>query len=195
MVQQLRIAVLALGLMTLLTGVLYPLLVLVLAQAVFPQQANGSLITKGTQVVGSELIGQPFARPEYFWGRFSATAPVAYNAAASGGSNFGPMHPDLAKNAKSRIDELRQHDPAIDSVPIDLVTASASGLDPHISIAAAMVQIKRVAKARQRSEEEIRKLVEQHTQERQLGVLGEPCVHVLRLNLALDALTQAATKE
>ena len=139
------------------------------------------------QPVGSEQIGQPFSKPEYFWGRLSATSPVPYNAASSSGSNFGPLHPDLAKNAKDRIDALRKYDPSIDAVPVDLVTASGSGLDPHISPAAAEVQVRRVAAARKMTEEEVRAVVRRHTEPRQFGLLGEPRVNVLTLNLALDA--------
>lgn len=188
--QQLRTSVVLLAVMTLLTGVVYPLTVTLIAQAVFPRAANGSLIDRDGKPVGSDLIGQPFSKPEYFWGRLSATAPVPYNAAASSGSNFGPMHPDLQKNAKERIDALRRYDPSIESVPVDLVTASASGLDPHISPEAAAVQVKRVASARNMTVEDVRRLVEQHTEGRQFGVLGEPRVNILRLNLALDARHQ-----
>jgi K+-transporting ATPase ATPase C chain len=173
--------------MTLLTGVAYPLLVTAVAQAVFPVRANGSVVTDGEREVGSELVGQPFSRPEYFWGRLSATSPSPYNAAASTGSNYGPLHPDLTRNAAARLDSLRQIDPAISHVPVDLVTASASGLDPHISPAAAEVQVKRVAAARKMPEEQVRALVQRHTEPRQFGVLGEPRVNVLMLNLALDA--------
>lgn len=183
----LRSSLIVLGLMTLLTGGVYPLAVTLLGQAVFPRQANGSPIARGGQPVGSELVGQPFAKPEYFWGRLSATSPVPYNAAASSGSNFGPRHPDLAKNAKERIDALRAADPNIGPIPVDLVTASGSGLDPHVSPAAADVQVRRVAAARNMSEDEVRGLVALHTDGRQFGVLGEPRVNVLALNLALDA--------
>lgn len=188
MLQQLRTAAVVLGLLTLLTGVAYPGLVTLIAQLAFPHPANGSLLQGDGPAVGSELLGQPFARPEYFWGRLSATARFPYNAAASGGSNCGPLHPDLVKNAKVRMDALRALDPRMGSVPIDLVTASGSGLDPHISPAAAEVQVRRVAAARKMSEDEVRELVRRNTEPRQLGVLGEPRVHVLRLNIALDAL-------
>ena len=185
--QLLRTSVIVLGLMTLLTGVVYPLTVTLIAQIVFPRAANGSLTERNGKPVGSDLIGQPFSKPEYFWGRLSATTPVPYNAAASSGSNFGPMHPDLQKNAKDRIAALRQYDPSIESVPVDLVTASASGLDPHISPAAAAVQVRRVAVARKMTVEDVQRLVALHTEARQFGVLGEPRVNVLALNLALDA--------
>ncbi len=189
MLKSLWTSVVVLFLMTLVTGVLYPLAVTLLAQAVFPSQANGSMIDRGGKPVGSSQVGQPFSQPRYFWGRLSATGPVPYNAAASAGSNFGPSHPDLVKNAQSRIDALRQADPAVGAVPVDLVTASGSGLDPHLSPAAAEVQVRRVAAARKRSEDVVRKLVRAHTEDRQFGVLGEPRVNVLTLNLALDAAT------
>lgn len=188
----LRTSLAILGVMTVLTGVVYPLVVTLLAQTVFPQRADGSLVARNGQPVGSDLIGQPFSKPEYFWGRLSATSPVPYNAAASSGSNFGPRHPDLAKNAQERIDALRKYDPTIEAVPVDLVTASGSGLDPHISPAAAEVQVRRVAAARKLTEEEVRALVRAHTEQRQFGLLGEPRVNVLALNLALDALPRKA---
>jgi K+-transporting ATPase ATPase C chain len=188
--QQLRSAVVVLAASTLLTGVVYPLAVTLLAQVLLPGPANGSLVVRDDKPVGSELIGQPFSKPEYFWGRLSATAPVPYNAAASSGSNFGPRHPDLAKNAQDRIDALRKYDPAIVAVPVDLVTASGSGLDPHISPAATEVQVRRVAAARKLTEEQVRALVQAHTEPRQLGLLGEPRVNVLALNLALDAMSR-----
>ena len=190
MLQHLRTSAVVLGFMTLLTGVAYPCLVTVVAQIVFPYQAGGSILEIDGKPVGSELIGQPFSGPGYFWGRLSATAPLPYNAAASGGSNFGPLHPDLVKRAESRIHALREHDPRAASIPVDLVTASGSGLDPHVSPAAAEVQVRRVAAARKVSEEKIRELVRCHTEPRQLGVLGEPRVNVLRLNIALDAMSQ-----
>ena len=171
---------------TLICGVIYPLLVTAVAQVAFPKQANGSLIARNGQTVGSELIGQNFDDPKYFWGRLSATAP-AYNAAASSGSNLGPLSPDLEKNVKARLDALKKADPQNRaSVPVDLVTASGSGLDPHISPAAAAYQIARVAKARGLDENRVLELVARHTENRTLGVLGEPRVNVLKLNLALD---------
>ena len=186
MLQQLRTATLILIALTILTGGVYPLVVTAIAQVVFPSAANGSLIRQGEQVVGSDLIGQPFSRPDYFWGRLSATAPVPYNAAASSGSNFGPLHPGLKAAAEARISALKAAGSTGTSIPVDLVTASASGLDPHISPAAAEFQVPRIAASRKMSEEDVRALVRQNTAGRQLGVLGEPRVNVLRLNLALD---------
>jgi K+-transporting ATPase ATPase C chain len=189
MFQQLRTSIVVLTLLTVLTGVAYPSLVTLVAQLTLPQQANGSILQVDGRAVGSEFVGQPFSRPENFWGRLSATAPFPYNAAASSGSNFGPLHPALVKNAVARIEALRAADPQAASIPVDLVTASGSGLDPHISPAAAEVQVRRVAAARKMTEDGVRELVRQNTEPRQLGVLGEPRVHVLRLNIALDALT------
>lgn len=186
MINQLRISIILLGSMTLLTGVVYPLVVMAIAQIVFPYQANGSILTVDSKAVGSELIGQSFTRPEYFWGRLSATAPFPCNAAASTGSNYGPLHPDLTKNAQARIDSLKQHDAELTTIPVDLVTASASGLDPQISPAAADAQVRRVAVSRKMSEDAVRLLVRRHTTGRQFGLLGEPGVNVLPLNLALD---------
>ncbi len=186
MIQQLRTATLVLIAMTILTGGVYPLAVTVIAQAVFPRQANGSLIQQGEQTAGSELIGQPFSRPEYFWGRLSATGPQSYNAAASSGSNFGPLHPALKEAAEARISALHAAGSSGKTVPVDLVTASGSGLDPHISPAAAEFQVARIAVSRKMSEDAVRELVSQHTKGRQFGVLGEPRVSVLQLNLALD---------
>ena len=183
----LRTSLIVLGVMTLLTGVVYPLAVTLLAQTLLPGPANGSIVVRNGQPVGSTQVGQPFLKPEYFWGRLSATSPVPYNAAASSGSNFGPRHPDLAKNAQERIDALRRYDPTVGAVPVDLVTASGSGLDPHVSPAAAEVQVRRVAAARKLTEEQVRALVEAHTEPRQFGLLGEPRVNVLALNLALHA--------
>jgi K+-transporting ATPase ATPase C chain len=185
---QLRPALVVLALLTLLTGVVYPLLVTGVAQAAFPHQANGSLIKQGDQVIGSSLIGQEFEDPKYFWGRLSATTP-AYNAGSSSGSNLGPLNPALKDEVKGRVDALRAADPKnTDPIPVDLVTSSGSGLDPHISPAAAYFQVKRVAARRGVDEARVRALVDAHVENRALGVLGEPVVNVLLLNLALDKL-------
>ena len=174
--------------LTLVTGVLYPLLVTVIGQIVFPHQANGSLIEQNGKVAGSALIGQPFSDPKYFWGRPSATGPYPYNAAASSGSNLGPLNPALAEAVKARIQALHNADTGNTTpAPVDLVTASASGLDPQISPAAAEYQITRVAWARNMEVQAVRDGVAKYTEGRQFGVLGEPRVNVLLLNLALDA--------
>ncbi len=189
MKDQIRPALTMLLLLTLLTGLVYPLAVTGLAQLLFPNQANGSLIVRDGKVIGSRLIGQYFDRPEYFWSRPSATAPFPYNAAASAGSNLGPTNPALIEAVKARVAALRAADPGNDSpIPVDLVTASGSGLDPHISPAAALYQAKRVARARSLDEAVVRNLIADHTEERQLRLLGERRVNVLQLNLALDAL-------
>jgi potassium-transporting ATPase KdpC subunit len=183
----LRPALVILVLMTLITGVGYPLVVTGIAQTLFRAQANGSLIVKDGKPVGSTLIGQPFDDPRYFWSRPSATSPFADNAGASSGSNLSPTNPDLVKAVQGRVDVLRAADPGNTApVPVDLVTASGSGLDPHISPAAALYQVRRVAKARKLDPEAVRQLVERHTEGRFLGFLGEPRVNVLTLNLALD---------
>jgi len=177
--------------MTILTGLVYPLAVTGIAQWAFPHQANGSLIGRDGELVGSSLIGQPFTRPDCFWSRPSATSPFPYNAGASSGSNLGPSNPKLKSAVRDRIDALRAADPEnLSPVPIDLVTASASGLDPHISPAAAEYQVERVARARGLSPEVIRTLVAENTQGRQWHLFGEPRVNVMTLNLALDALTR-----
>lgn len=186
---QLRPALMTLLLLTILTGLLYPLAITGLAQALFPHQANGSLIVQNGRVVGSSLIGQPFDDPTYFWSRPSATSPFPYNAAASSGSNLGPTNPALMKAVQDRIAALKAADPDNPApVPVDLVTASGSGLDPHISPAAADYQIRRVARVRGLEDADVRQLVARYTQGRQLGFLGEPRVNVLELNLALDAI-------
>jgi K+-transporting ATPase ATPase C chain len=189
MIRQLKPALILFALLTLLTGVLYPLLVTGIAQAVFPFQANGSIIKRDGSLLGSTLIGQQFDGPQYFWGRLSATGPFPYNAAASSGSNLGPTNPALLEAVMARIDALKAADPGNTSpIPVDLVTASASGLDPHISVAAAYYQIPRVARARGMSEADVRSLVEKYIEGRQLGFLGEARVNVLLLNLALDEI-------
>lgn len=177
-------------LLTLLTGVIYPVLVTLLAQSLFAAEANGSLLKdQQGRVIGSVLIGQSFTDPKYFWGRPSVTAPFPYNAAASSGSNLGPTNPVLIENIKTRITALTNAAPGNHAkIPVDLVTSSASGLDPHISPAAADYQIHRVAKVRQLSVDAVRNLVQDHTEPRQWQVLGEARINVLKLNLALDAL-------
>jgi len=188
MLRELKPAVLMLAMMTLLTGVLYPLAVTGLAGLAFPRKAEGSLIVRNGKSAGSELIGQPFDDPRYFWGRLSATDP-AYNGASSSGSNYGPLNPKLLEAAKTRIDALRAAEPGSkDPVPVDLVTASGSGLDPQISPAAAYFQAARVARRRGVPEDKVRALIAQLTEKRWLGLYGEPRVNVLELNLALDGM-------
>ena len=173
--------------LTAITGVVYPFAVTGIAKAVFPQQSGGSLLYQGDQVVGSELIGQNFTDPKYFWGRPSATAPQPNNSLASGGSNQGPLNPALVDAVKARVEALKSADPDNkQTIPADLVMASASGLDPDISPAAATYQAARVAKARNLTVDHVVALIAEHTQGRQLGLFGEPRVNVLRLNLALD---------
>lgn len=196
MISQLRPALLMLLILTVITGVIYPLVVTGITQVVFPHQANGSLIvTADNKTYGSELIGQQFDAPKYFWGRLSATGDFPYNAfnartrTGSSGSNYGPLNPALIEAVQARIDALKAADPGNTlPIPVDLVTASGSGLDPQISVAAASYQIHRVAQARGLSDEAVKTLVNQYTQGRQFGFLGEPRVNVLELNLALDGL-------
>jgi potassium-transporting ATPase KdpC subunit len=189
MFAMLRTALTLLAAFTLLTGVAYPLAVTAFSQGLFPRQANGSLILRDGQVLGSALIGQPFDARRYFWGRPSATPEFAYNAAASAGSNLGQANPLLHQAVRGRLERLRLADPGRQGpVPADLVTASGSGLDPHLSPQAAAFQIPRVARARNLEEARVRALVERHTEGRTFGVLGEPRVEVLALNLALDEL-------
>ena len=188
-VKQLRPAVLLLIAMSVLTGVAYPLVITGVAQVVFSHQANGSLIERDGMIVGSEWIGQTFDNPKYFWGRLSATVP-ACNAGASSGSNYGPLNPALKDAARTRIEALKKADPqASGPVPVDLVTSSGSGLDPHISPAAARYQALRVARLRGMRVAQVHALIDQHTERRQFGILGEPRVNLLALNLALDELT------
>lgn len=186
MLKQIRPAVVSLAVFTLITGIIYPLVVTGLAQVIFPYQANGSIIVKDGKPVGSALIGQPFDDPKYFWGRLSATSTFPYNAAGSTGSNYGPLNPALLDMVKGRVDALKAADPTNTApIPVDLVTASASGLDPHISLAAALYQVHRVARSRGLSDAQVRSLVDKFTENRQFGFLGEPVVNVLKLNLAL----------
>jgi K+-transporting ATPase ATPase C chain len=189
MKNQFRVAVLLFIILSVITGAIYPLFVTGIAQVFFYDQANGSLIIKTGKPIGSTLIGQPFNDPKYFWGRISATAPVSYNAAASSGSNFGPSNPALLGAVKARIEALKTADPYNDNpIPVDLVTASASGLDPHISKAAAYYQVPRVARMRGLSLNSAKEIINQHTQGRFLGLIGEPVVNVLEVNLELDKL-------
>lgn len=195
MVSQLRPAIFMLLILSLLTGVIYPLMVTGIAQAVFPHQANGSLIVINGKTYGSELIGQQFTDPKYFWGRLSATGDFPYNAfnqdtlTGSSGSNYGPLNPALTGAVQARITALKMADPANQlPIPVDLVTASGSGLDPDISVAAAQYQVRRVAQARGMSDAAVQALVNQYTEGRQFGFLGEPRVNVLKINLVLDGL-------
>ena len=188
---QLRPTFVMLVLLTVLTGVVYPLAFTAVAQLLVPAKANGSLIVDGGRVVGSTLIGQPFDDPKYFWSRLSATSPSAYNAASSSGSNLGPLNDALRDAVKARIDALHAADPGNTApIPVDLVTASGSGLDPHISPAAARYQVARVARARGMGVGQVQALLEHYTEGRQLGILGEPRVKVLTLNLDLDNATR-----
>ena len=197
MIRQLRPAAIILLALTIITGVIYPLVITGIAQVAFPHQANGSVIMVNGKPVGSELIGQQFSDPKYFWGRLSATGDYPYNAfnaqtlTGSSGSNYGPMNPALRKAVQDRVDALRAADPGNSApIPVDLVTASGSGLDPNISVAAAFYQAPRVARLRGLPLSHVRELIRQYTQGRQLGFLGEPRVNVLELNLALDGLVK-----
>jgi K+-transporting ATPase ATPase C chain len=189
MQSHLRAAITIFVLLVLLTGVIYPVVVTLIAQGIFPHQANGSIVIKDGAPVGSELIGQSFDDPLYFWGRKSATEQSPYNAASSAGSNLGPTNADFLDEVSRRVEAIRKaHPDQTGPVPVELVTASGSGLDPHISPAAAEYQAARVARARGMPVDEVRRLIADHTEERTLGILGEPRVNVLRLNLALDDL-------
>jgi K+-transporting ATPase KdpC subunit len=189
MLRQLKTIIIFLVIFSIVTGVLYPMMVTGVAKIAFNHQANGSLIIQNGNIIGSELIGQSFSDPKYFWGRLSATSPVEYNAAASSGSNLGPDNPELIKAVQKRIEALKAVDPDNNQpVPVDLVTFSGSGLDPDISLAAAAYQMNRVAKYRGLSRTTVSDLVKSFTRGRQIGILGEPRVNVLKLNLALDEL-------
>ena len=194
--QALRPAIVLFLLLSVMTGIVYPLVTTGIGQWLLPAQANGSLITKDGKVIGSSLIGQNFTEPKYFWGRPSATGPYPNNAAASSGSNLGPLNPALADAVKARVAALKSADLEITDqentlpVPVDLVTASASGLDPEISPAAALYQVNRVAKARGLSVDKIQAAITANTKDRQLGILGEPRVNVVMLNIALDNLAK-----
>jgi potassium-transporting ATPase KdpC subunit len=194
MLSQIRASIVSLAALTVITGILYPLLVTGIAQAAFPHEANGSLISSNGRAMGSRLIGQSFDDPKYFWGRLSATADsngkaLPYNAQSSAGSNLGPTNPGLVDEVKGRIDSLKAADPDNTApIPVDLVTSSGSGLDPDISPAAAHYQIHRVARARGVDEAHVQALVDAHTEDRQFGILGERRVNVLELNLALDGM-------
>jgi potassium-transporting ATPase KdpC subunit len=191
MFTMIRNALMSLILFTILTGFIYPLAVTGIAQTIFPHQANGSIVARNGKPVGSELIGQQFSEPDYFWGRPSATTPYPYNGASSAGSNLGPNNPELFNMVRARVEALHDAHPSNRSkVPVDLVTSSASGLDPEISIAAAEYQAGRVARARGLDISAVRALIERQTRRRWLGLFGEPCVNVLQLNLALDELSR-----
>jgi len=185
--KQLKSAFLVFLLLTVITGIIYPSVITAIAQIFFHHPANGSIVLKDGKPIGSSLIGQPFEDPKYFWGRLSATSPVAFNASASSGSNLGPLNAALRQSVEVRIKLLKNADPENKSlIPVDLVTASASGLDPHISIAAALYQVPRVARLRGISQEKVAEIVRENTQGRFSGVFGEPVVNVLQLNMALD---------
>jgi potassium-transporting ATPase KdpC subunit len=182
-----RNTIMSLLLFTILTGIIYPLAVTGIAQAIFPTQANGSIIAENGKAIGSSLLGQQFEDPKYFWGRLSATSPYPYNGSSSSGSNLGQSNLNLTAAVEARIKALRTADPGNETkIPVDLVTASGSGLDPHISLAAAEYQVKRIAKIRNLDKSVVSTLVVKHTQGRWLNVIGEPVVNVLELNLSLD---------
>jgi potassium-transporting ATPase KdpC subunit len=186
--KEFRTSIITIAVFTVLTGILYPFAVTAIAQLMFPGKANGSLIHNNGKILGSELIGQPFSDPKYFWSRPSATGPFAYNSAASSGSNFGPLNPALIDQVKKRTGDLKSADSLnTKPVPVDLVSASGSGLDPHISVAAALYQVPRVARERKLSDTDVKSLVDRFTESRDLGFLGEPRVNVLELNIALDS--------
>ncbi len=194
-IKQLKSALVVFLILAVITGIFYPLAVTAVAQILFHKQASGSIILKDGKPVGFLLIGQQFDDPKYFWGRLSATSPVPYNGASSSGSNFGPLNPSLRQTIESRIKQLRTADPENRNlIPIDLVTASASGLDPHISLAAALYQLPRVARLRGISEEAVSDFVKQNTKSRFLGVIGEQVVNVLQLNIALDTYQNEVQK-
>ena len=189
MIRQVRPAIAVLITLMILTGIIYPALVTGMAQLLFPQQANGSLMMRDGKVIGSHLIGQHFEDIQYFWGRPSATSGTAYNASASGGSNYSVLNPELQKRIESSLAVLQNADPQINQpVPVDLVTSSGSGLDPHISVASAQYQAARVARARGLDIEQVNSLITEHTRERLFGVLGEKTVNVLELNISLDTI-------
>ena len=189
MLKQFKISLILFGILTVLTGLIYPVLITTIAQLIFPHQANGSLILRNNMIVGSTLIGQQFDEAKYFWGRLSATSDHPYNASASGGSNLGPTNPALQKQVSDRIAALKAADPGNPlPIPVDLVTSSGSGLDPELSIAAARYQAARIARVRGLSLDRVEMLIDQYTIGRTFGFLGEPRVNVLELNLALDEL-------
>ena len=184
---QIKQAILIFIVLSIITGIIYPLFITGIAQVFFRNQANGSLIYRNGKPVGSALIGQAFNDPKYFWGRISATSPASFNAASSSGSNLGPTNPALVEAVKARIKALKLAEPNSNLIPVDLVTSSASGLDPHISLAAAYYQAPRIARLRGLTQDEVKITIGQHARDRLFGVIGEPVVNVLELNLALDA--------
>jgi len=191
---QIKQAILIFIVLSIITGIIYPLFITGIAQVFFRNQANGSLIYQNGKPVGSALIGQAFNDPKYFWGRISATSPVSFNAASSSGSNLGPTNPALVEAVKARIKALKSADPNSNLIPVDLVTSSASGLDPHISLAAAYYQAPRIARLGGLSQDTIKVFITKHTSGRLFGFIGEPVVNVLELNLALDAYLPAADR-